>query len=333
MELSALANGVGLAVELREGPLVVMATRVGCGSGDDPAARPGMAHLVEHLAFGWVGVDFDAQIQAVGGDSNGWTEPDATVLSTVVPAEAQATLFSVEAERLARGPDPDAAGLAAALRVLGAEARVAGTPPLGRVRRALFGPGDPWHRPAVGDPEALAGLEPEELRRWQQACWRPERVDVAVVGPVDRGLLEAWSRRVGAWTAAEAPPGRPAPVAAHVEEGALEAWTTVPWSHPDRPALELLAEAVGGHALSGPDRGLFWVEGARWLGLGRRLEPARARLEARLEAALADPEGRALVATRCLATGVPDCAEADLRAWQGLDAAGLRRVREAWLPR
>lgn len=315
-------------------PLVVIVTRIASGSGEDPPSWPGLAHLVEHLGFGWVGAGYDAEVQAVGGDTNGWTEPDATVFTTVIPRDQQPLAYALEGARLVDGPRPDSASIELARRVVTAEARVTSRSMLGRVRTTLFPEGDPWHRPALGDPAKLAGITPEEVHAWVRAAWRPERVSVAIVGDIDASAVASLRSRLAAWETPEPPPTRPpAPGPGHTTFGEIEAWRTVPRGHVDRPALELLAVTVGGEAVTGPDRGLFWADGqARWLGFGRRLEAAKGVMEAKLLRARDDLEGRARLYASCLAVGEGgDCVEAELARYRAVTVADLRRVRRAWL--
>ena len=72
------------------------------GSKDENPNRTGLAHLMEHLMFtGSLNVpSYDGALQAAGGTSNAWTNPDMTNYYEVLPASNIETGLWAESDRL-----------------------------------------------------------------------------------------------------------------------------------------------------------------------------------------------------------------------------------------
>ena len=101
--IGALPSGtVVILVEDHRVPLVASEVRFAL----PPAtgADVGMAHWVEHLAFrqggGLPDGEFDRRIEAVGGDTNGWTNQDWLALTVDVPVGGLDVLLEMELARL-----------------------------------------------------------------------------------------------------------------------------------------------------------------------------------------------------------------------------------------
>jgi zinc protease len=90
----------GLRVLIHEGhnaPLVAVASVVGGGSGHDPAAHAGLAHLVEHLAYRTQTL----ALKRAGATSNATTEERATTYFQIAPRDRLGELLAIEGARLA----------------------------------------------------------------------------------------------------------------------------------------------------------------------------------------------------------------------------------------
>lgn len=74
----------------------------GVGSRYEHKGKTGLAHLMEHLMFtGSAHVpNYDAPLQAAGGESNAWTSVDFTNYYDVLPAQNVETAFWLESDRL-----------------------------------------------------------------------------------------------------------------------------------------------------------------------------------------------------------------------------------------
>ncbi len=72
------------------------------GSKDETADKTGFAHLFEHLMFGGSThcLDFDSELQNVGGENNAFTSTDVTNYYMTVPASNIETAFWLESDRM-----------------------------------------------------------------------------------------------------------------------------------------------------------------------------------------------------------------------------------------
>ena len=84
--------------------MVAVNIMCGVGSRDEHPGKTGMAHLMEHLMFsGSANVpDYDAVLQAAGGESNAWTNVDVTNFYNVLPAQNVETALWLESDRLSK---------------------------------------------------------------------------------------------------------------------------------------------------------------------------------------------------------------------------------------
>jgi predicted Zn-dependent peptidase len=187
-----------VVVEQDEGSkLVGLAWVIDAGLDDDPPARPGLAHVVEHLL--WVspdatGVSTWRRLTELGATTNAQTELDLTTAYAFAPRAALDELVEIFLDRVA---DPargvDQAVLAKELRVVGEELALRGNgmvQPGVRVSvEALSG------RPMIADPAAMrAALETitvDDVRSFMAAHYRPERMTIVLSGPV----ASDWERR------------------------------------------------------------------------------------------------------------------------------------------
>ncbi len=82
---------------------VALVTRYGVGSADEAPGRSGFAHLFEHLMFeGTKSVpDFEKALSSAGGDSNAFTQEDATTYYMTGPKEALPIFLRLDADRMA----------------------------------------------------------------------------------------------------------------------------------------------------------------------------------------------------------------------------------------
>lgn len=82
--------------------MVAINLMYGVGSRDEKTGKTGMAHLMEHLMFsGSANVpNYDAPLQAAGGESNAWTNVDVTNFYNVLPVQNIETALWVESDRL-----------------------------------------------------------------------------------------------------------------------------------------------------------------------------------------------------------------------------------------
>src|SRR5436190_18697773 len=105
-DLSTLPNGLTVVFEEDHStPIVHLQLWYHVGSKNEKAGRTGFAHLFEHMMFkGSKNVEPEAHtslISSVGGQSNAYTEDDATVFWETVPAQYLPLILWLEADRMA----------------------------------------------------------------------------------------------------------------------------------------------------------------------------------------------------------------------------------------
>lgn len=98
-----LENGLSVIIhEDKSVQIAVLNLIYNVGSKDETADKTGFAHLFEHLMFGGSKhcVDFDSELQKVGGENNAFTSNDVTNYYMTVPATNIETAFWLESDRM-----------------------------------------------------------------------------------------------------------------------------------------------------------------------------------------------------------------------------------------
>ncbi|MEY5000726.1 MAG: hypothetical protein RLZZ211_762 [Bacteroidota bacterium] len=102
-ERFTLANGLRVLFHKEPStPMAVVNVLYDVGARDENPKQTGFAHLFEHLMFGGsVHIpDFDAPLQAAGGQSNAFTSNDITNYYDVLPAQNLDTALWLESDRM-----------------------------------------------------------------------------------------------------------------------------------------------------------------------------------------------------------------------------------------
>ena len=122
----------------------------------------------------------------------------------------------------------------------------------------LYGADHPWARPAMGTSESVATLTPGDVDVFLRKNFTPDRVTIAVVGPVDpvqaRGFLRGRLNAAPLEPAAP-PPVQPGDSAVRQEFGSITAWVTASYrfgADADLEALRLLSSVVAERFAFGP---------------------------------------------------------------------------------
>lgn len=105
-----LDNGLKVLVHRDETtPLVTVNLLYQVGSRNESSDRTGFAHLFEHLMFGGTRQfpDFDLMVDAMGGESNAFTNNDYTNYYITVPAQYLDQALTLEADRMSGNWDID----------------------------------------------------------------------------------------------------------------------------------------------------------------------------------------------------------------------------------
>lgn len=190
------------------------------GARDESRGLTGMAHLFEHLMFGGsVNVSsFDGEIERAGGKNNAWTSNDFTNFYDVVPAQNVATAFHLESDRML-GLDFNERSLEVQREVVIEEFKQTCLDrPYGdlfhHVRRLAYAANHPYSWPVIGlEPEHIARVTMDDVRRWFYAHYAPNNAILAVSGRVEfdevRRLAEEWFGDIPARQIAHRNPGAP----------------------------------------------------------------------------------------------------------------------------
>jgi predicted Zn-dependent peptidase len=102
-ERFTLANGLRVLFHKEPAtPMAVVNVLYDVGARDENPEQTGFAHLFEHLMFGGSKhiPDFDAPLQAAGGQSNAFTSNDITNYYDVLPAQNLDTALWLESDRM-----------------------------------------------------------------------------------------------------------------------------------------------------------------------------------------------------------------------------------------
>lgn len=193
IERLTLANGLTLVYSLRPvRPLVACQIWVKAGSADEVPEEAGVAHLLEHMIFKPTerypeGVA--PLVEGMGGTINASTSFDYTVYHFVVPSPGFPEAFMALAHSLLH-PLFDPGELEKERAVVLEEMKMGRDDPQKSFYRRFWQEafeGSPYGRPVIGEEETVRRLGPEDLRRFHQRHYRPQKLVVVIVGAVDRG--------------------------------------------------------------------------------------------------------------------------------------------------
>jgi len=265
----------GLTVVLVSDHRVPVATHMvwyRVGAADDPPARSGLAHFLEHLMFkGTPRYPDDTLARTVarlGGQLNAFTSHDFTAYFETVPREALETVMALEADRM-QNLALDEAGVLTERAVVAEERRqrMDNNPEalLGEQVRAALYLNHPYGRPIIGWAEEIEALGRDDALAFYRRWYAPANAIVVVAGDVTREALEPLAERHYGGLSAAAPgprqrPAEPDHVAARrvamrdprVGRSLLLRRYLAPSAVSGRgelaPALEVLADALGDDA-------------------------------------------------------------------------------------
>lgn len=208
-----LPNGIRLATEVMpDVRSVAVGFWVGTGSRDEPDARAGASHFLEHLLFKGTADRSAAAIaealDEVGGDCNAFTTKEYTSFYVRLLAEHLALGLGVLAD-IMEGPALRPADVDAERRVILDEILMHADEPADlaaeQAMAALY-PGHALGRDTLGTAESVRSTTAGDIRRFFDHHYRPGNVVVSVAGDCDHdAVAEALSARFGARPGGEAP--------------------------------------------------------------------------------------------------------------------------------
>jgi zinc protease len=260
-----LSNGLTVLIRRdRSAPVVAIVTYVSAGYFDETDDIVGIAHVLEHMYFKGTptrGVgEIAKQTKAVGGYLNAGTIYDHTSYYTVLPASGFLHGLDVQADAYARSLI-DADELARELEVIIQEAKRKADNPGAVVTETLYELLHDRHRIRrwrIGREPGLRELTRDALMSFYRNFYHPGNTVLSIVGDVDPDeALLAVQEKYGSIPSGEAQrqPGQ-------IEEGVSGfryrewtgdigqtqlafGWRTPGTTHPDTPALDLLAAVIG----------------------------------------------------------------------------------------
>jgi zinc protease len=261
-----LPNGLTVLIRRdRSAPVVAIVTYVCAGYFDESDDIVGIAHVLEHMYFKGTpsrGVgEIAKETKAVGGYLNAATIYDHTVYYTVLPSSGFVQGLDVQADAYARS-SIDGGELARELEVIIQEAKRKADNPGAVATETLYEVLHDRHRIRrwrIGREPGLRALTRDALVGFYRNFYHPGNTILSIVGDVDptEALAEV-ERKYGSL-----PAGQPSRNRGPTEEGTAGfryrewtgdigqtqlafGWRTPGATHPDTPALDMLATVLGG---------------------------------------------------------------------------------------
>jgi zinc protease len=261
-----LPNGLTLLVRRdRTAPVVAIVTHVKAGYFDETDDVVGIAHVLEHMFFKGTPTRGVGQIaretKGVGGYLNAHTIYDHTTYYTVLPSSSLVQGLDVQFDAYARSVI-DADELARELEVIIQEAkrkRDSAYPVTIESLYALLHDRHRIRRWRIGEESGLRTLTRDQLLAFYRTWYQPESTILSIVGDVDPATVRREVMRRHGAMAPSAPATRDRgpeevtlPGIRHREwEGDIAqqhtafGWRAPSMHHPDTPALDVAAIALG----------------------------------------------------------------------------------------
>jgi predicted Zn-dependent peptidase len=188
-ELSELATGERVISERVPGVRsVALGFWIGAGSRDEPAARAGVSHFIEHLLFKgssrYSAQDIAEIFDELGGELNAATSRETTVVYARVPDERLETAVEIMADMVFR---PTFSDLDSEREVVLEEIAMVEDTPHDLVHdiaaEAVFG-AHPLGRPVIGRADVISSVTRRGLAAYHRRAYASERVVVAAAGNI-----------------------------------------------------------------------------------------------------------------------------------------------------
>jgi zinc protease len=206
--MKTLANGLQVVfLEDHSTPIVHAEIWYHVGSKNERSGRTGFAHLFEHMMFkGSKNVEPEGHpswISSVGGQSNAYTNEDATVFWQTFPAQYLPLVLWLEADRMA--------SLRIEEKVFQTEREVVKeerrmrveNQPYGRLNEIVYDQAftvHPYKHPTIGSMKDLEAASIEDVREFFRTYYVPNNATLVLVGDFDTkeasALVEQYLGRV-----------------------------------------------------------------------------------------------------------------------------------------
>ncbi len=188
--LSTLPGGLRVITEHVPGVRsVALGFWIGTGSRDEPRARAGVTHFIEHLLFKgserYSAQEIAERFDVMGGELNAATSRETTVVYARVPDDHLEIALDVMADMVLRPRFDD---VDAEREVVLEEIAMLDDNPSDLVHdlasEAVFG-AHPLGRPVIGRADVIASVGRRALRAYHRAAYAGDNVAVAAAGNVD----------------------------------------------------------------------------------------------------------------------------------------------------
>ncbi len=191
--MSTLPNGLKVVLlEDHSTPVVHLAVWYHVGSKNERPGRTGFAHFFEHMMFkGSKNVEAEGHpsyISSVGGQSNAYTNEDATVFWETVPSQYLPLVLWLEADRMA-SLKIDERAFKNEREVVKEERRMRiENQPYGRLQEIIADQtfvAHPYKHPVIGSMKDLDAASVDDVRQFFQTYYVPNNATAVVVGDFD----------------------------------------------------------------------------------------------------------------------------------------------------
>jgi zinc protease len=206
--MTTLPNGLKVVfLEDHSTPIVHVEMWYHVGSKNERAGRTGFAHLFEHMMFkGSKNVEPEGHpswISSVGGQSNAYTNEDATVFWQTFPAQYLPLVLWLEADRMA-SLRIDEKVFQTEREVVKEERRMrVENQPYGRLNEIVYDHAftvHPYKHPTIGSMKDLEAASIEDVRDFFRTYYVPNNATLIVVGDFDTkqatGLVQEYLGRI-----------------------------------------------------------------------------------------------------------------------------------------
>jgi len=192
-EIMTLPNGLTVVLSPDHStPIVHVELWYHVGSKDEKTGRTGFAHLFEHMMFkGSRNVEPEehaSMLASIGGQSNAYTNDDATVFWQTVPSQYLPLVLWMEADRMAT-LRIDKATFENEREVVKEERRLrVDNQPFGRLSEILydtFYTVSPYKHTTIGSMKDLDAGSVEDVRDFHRSFYVPSNATIAIVGDFD----------------------------------------------------------------------------------------------------------------------------------------------------
>jgi zinc protease len=236
---------------------------VKAGSIDEKKDERGMAHLIEHMIFKGtkkrkVG-EISKQVEAAGGYLNAFTSFEHTCFYVVLPANQIYTAIDIQLDAYLN-PTFDQVELDKEKEVVFEEMSMRMDDPWSQSWEILFDKAfrrNPYHWPVIGDKKILKKIPRERLIQYYKKHYVPQNTVISIVGPVDSSKVSSHIKKHLNKVYRPTPPDRKIlfdsipqklkvkTIASDVNQMYVSlGFPTVPISHEDTPALEILTSIL-----------------------------------------------------------------------------------------